>query len=246
MGRFVVYLSVGIAATLCVLPCNSAIAAEHRMIKGVIAKVVDGDTLWVQSRANNNSEDAAASTKPLKVRMISIDAPETHLPTPQGVKGQQPWGDQATTQLNELSPLGKSVSVEDFGTDKYDRMLARVYVGDNDVNLDMVRSGWAIPYIICEKCEEDFFKKENTEDYLSACEQARKKGIGIWNKSKPLKEMPFEFRLRMQNRKPEKFVGSFSSNEYYAPADYDKVDVCDRVFFMREADAKKAGFAKAR
>lgn len=112
----------------------------------------------------------------------------------------------------------------------------------------MVKLGWAIPYIICEgtRCNPSYLEDENAQEYLEACEYARTKKLGIWNPKQPLKEMPFEFRLRMQGRDPEKFVGSFDTKEYYRPEDYTEVDVCDRVFFMKESDAKHAGFTEAR
>lgn len=253
MGRVVVYLSFGIAAAFSIF--NQPAVAGERNVKGVISKVVDGDTLWVTPRGDAETTptqlaDEAKPPKPktLKIRMISIDTPETHLVTPKGVMGQQPWGDSAAAELAELLPLGKSVTVNDYGTDKYGRTLGRVILGKEDINLAMVKSGWAAPYIICEgpNCSGDFLVELKTEEYLAACDYAKGKGLGIWSPKEKLTEMPFEFRLRAQNRKPDKFVGNYETKEYYAPADYRKVEDCQRVFFMKEADAKKAGFTKAK
>ncbi len=58
--------------------------------------------------------------------------------------------------------------------------------------------------------------------------------------------MPFEFRLRMQKRKADKFVGDFATQQYRRPAEYKKIDVCSRVFFMKEDDAKKVGYTAIR
>ncbi len=209
-------------------------------VPGTIEKNVDGDTIWVQASDNSSS----TKRERLKIRMIGIDAPETHLPTTHGVVGQGAFGDTAAEEMVELAPLGARVVVQDKGLDKYGRTLGRVIVKGVDINLKMVESGWAIPYIICEgtTCTKDFFETENVEAYLNACHDAEDSGLGVFNPKKLLKEMPFEFRLRMQNRKPDKYVGDFKTKELYRPADYDEVEVCDRIFFKRLMDAKKAGF----
>lgn len=115
MGRNVVYLSLGIAATLWVSNCVAAeTATGSRMIKGVISKVVDGDTLWVTPKGgagNRASETSATKPKVLKIRMLGMDAPEAHLPVAGGMASQAPWGDQSTGELAELLPLGTNVTV---------------------------------------------------------------------------------------------------------------------------------------
>ncbi|SGO78193.1 Endonuclease YhcR precursor [Mycobacterium tuberculosis] len=59
-----------------------------------------------------------------------------------------------------------------------------------------------------------------------------------------MKELPFEFRLRVGNRKPDKFVGDFATKEYVTPEKYREVPLENRVFFWREEDAKRAGYTK--
>lgn len=214
-------------------------AEGKNVVSGTIAKDVDGDTLWVQpSRGDNTFRDV------LKVRMIAIDAPESHLPTTGGVVAQVPFGDIAAKELARIAPVGKAANLEDHGLDKYGRTLGRVFINGQDINLAMVEIGWAIPYIICEgpTCDKSFLESENVAGYAQACEDARSEELGIFDAKKPLKEMPFEFRLRMQGRKPDKYVGDFQTKELYRPADYDEVDVCQRIFFTRLMDAKKAGF----
>jgi len=208
-------------------------------IKGKILKVVDGDTVHVQPTGGGNL---------VKVRMLGMDTPETHLAVKGGVVGQQPWGDQAAAALEKLAPVNASVVVVAEGTDKYGRTLGRIFNRNVDVNLELVEEGWAAPYIICEAptCNEAFLEQEYIAQYLEACDHARDAKVGIYNPKKPLKELPFEFRLRMQNRRPDKFVGDFTTGAYYAPADYKEVDVCNRIFFMSEKDAKNAGYTPAR
>lgn len=245
MGRFV-HLSLGIATALCIF-CSAANAVEKK-VYGTIVKIVDGDTVWVSPNNQDENGDTGAKMEHLKIRMLGMDTPETHLPAPGGTVGQEPWGSSAADHLTNLLPLGEKVIVKDNGHDKYGRTLAFVFVGNTDINLEMVRSGWAVPYIICEgaNCNPDFFKNQRVADYFDACNEARDAGKGIWRPSNPLKELPFEFRLRVQKRKADKFVGDFATSQYRRPAEYRKIDICSRVFFMQEADAKNAGYTAIR
>lgn len=220
--------------------CFSTLSVADELVKGSIEKTVDGDTLWVQA----NQWGANGPRERLKIRMIGIDAPETHLPTSEGIVGQGKFGEAASAAMAKLAPIGTKVTVEDKGLDKYERTLGRVLVNKTDINLRMIEIGWAIPYIICEgpSCDEQYFEDESVQSYFDACNDARKRYVGIFNKANPLKEMPFEFRLRMSKRRPDKYVGDWETGELYRPADYAEVDLCSRVFFKRIIDAKRAGF----
>jgi endonuclease YncB( thermonuclease family) len=220
----------------------SALSAQaaSKNVQGVISKIVDGDTVNVAAatRSNFSSDD-------LKIRMLGIDAPETHFPTPKhGVVGQQPWGDQATAYLKGFLKVGGKVLLQTWGHDKYDRTLGFVFTGQTDINLQMVRGGWAIPYIICSgpTCNRQFFTQNRVRDYLASCDAARKEKRGLYNPSHPLKEMPFEFRMRMAEREPDKYVGNYDTMELHQPENYKKVDLCRRIFFTSKAEAEKIGF----
>jgi len=251
MGRFIVYLSVGIVAAWASLSTTTASAAD-KVIRGEISKVVDGDTVWVTPHGNNQNEEnfdePPKKAEYIKVRMVHMDTPETHLVTKgNGVQGQQPWGDLATEALAQILPLQKKVQLVSTGLDKYGRTLGSLFLGNTNVNLEMVRLGWASPYIICEgtSCSQKFFEKEKVREYFEACNDARSKKLGIWDPQNPLTELAFEFRLRLQKRKADKFVGDFETGAYHTPEDYRKVDVCSRIFFMKEADAEKVGYVAA-
>jgi endonuclease YncB( thermonuclease family) len=224
--------------------------AAPGVVQGVISKVVDGDTVNVDPkslrRVSNESDYADyAGDEDVKVRMLGIDAPETHFPTPdKGVVGQQPWGDLATAYLKGFLKVGSAVTLQTWGQDKYHRTLGFVFVKKVDINLQMVRGGWAIPYVICsgKTCTRKFFTDNRVRDYLASCDAARKEKRGFFDPSKPLKEMPFEFRMRMANRSADKFVGNYDTLELYEPKDYKQVDVCRRIFFMSKAEALAIGF----
>jgi endonuclease YncB( thermonuclease family) len=217
------------------------------IVHGTVARDVDGDTLWVKRTSNISANSLIKADKDnaiLKIRMLGIDAPESCFPTENGCVGQGEFGKTAKKILAGLAPVGIRVKVDDQGLDKFKRTLGRVFVGSEDIDIKMITLGWAIPYIICggKSCDESYLEKEYTSQYLAACSEARNNGLGIWNPQNPLTEMPFEFRLRISGRKPNKIVGDYFTREIVNPEDYDEIDVCRRVFFLSKADAENAGF----
>ena len=143
-----------------------------------------------------------------------------------------------------LSQTLPEINLVTFGKDIHFRVLGRLEYRGADINLEMVKSGWAIPYFICDGpfCDEKFFERQKVATYMEACKQARQSGLGVFDPKNPLKEMPFEFRLRMQQRHPDKFVGDVETHQLFAPAAYAKVDVCARIFFPSEKNAIALGF----
>jgi endonuclease YncB( thermonuclease family) len=127
-----------------------------------ISAVHDGDTV-----------DASCDTGRLKVRVFGIDAPEI---------GQKPWGDNARTYLKALVPDGK-VRVQVIDTDRYGRSVARLYNGEQDLGLTMVRQGWAVMY-----------SQYNTSStYETAQAQAKRERLGVWSRPGAQQE-PWEWR----------------------------------------------------
>ena len=127
-----------------------------------IAYVYDGDT--VDARCDNGK---------LKVRLFGIDAPEM---------GQKPWGDRARAQLSSMLP-NDIVRLLVMDTDRYGRVVARLYNGDQDLGLKMVRQGWAVVYV-----------QYNTSNaYRAAQDQAKRAKLGVWSKSGAQQE-PWEWR----------------------------------------------------
>jgi endonuclease YncB( thermonuclease family) len=180
----------------------------------------------------------------LKIRMQGIDSPEWHLVTDAGVVGQLPWGRDAGEALNRMIPKGARVELEDFGHDKYGRTLGHLTHRGRNINIEQVRSGQAISYIICEagRCDEDFLAEIHAGEVVDACHQAETQGLGVFNPRNRLREMPFEFRLKHQRRKADKFVGNLKTRTYFSPNQYKQVPVCDRIFFLSEKDAQALGF----
>jgi micrococcal nuclease len=113
-----------LAAVLAPRPASTA-----RILTGTVTRVVDGDTITV-----------LVAGRAERVRYIGMDTPETRHP----VKGEEPGGREAAA-ANRALVLGKTVRLElDVRErDRYQRLLAYVYVGELMVNAEMVRRGCA-------------------------------------------------------------------------------------------------------
>jgi endonuclease YncB( thermonuclease family) len=114
---------------LLIAACASGpVAAEPDTptLTGVVTRVSDGDTLWVRP----NSE--AKSRKPIKVRLLGIDAPERC----------QAGGRAATDALNSRV-LHRAVVVRTVGHDSYGRLLGEVSLDGEDLGAWLVRDGHA-------------------------------------------------------------------------------------------------------
>ena len=92
-----------------------------REIVGKVTRVSDGDTVWVSDRLGRH-----------KVRLNSIDSLES----------DQPFGKEAAAHLKSLIG-GREVRVEYEMTDQYGRILGIIFLGETDINLQMVRDGCA-------------------------------------------------------------------------------------------------------
>jgi micrococcal nuclease len=127
---------------------TTTLAQSNPVLVGTVIKVTDGDTIKVQ-----------LSSGPINVRFDSIDAPESN----------QPHGAQATAALKRLV-AGKKVELDVVSQDRYERLVAVVYVGDVNVNEQLVRDGHAWAY-------REYLKDK---DYCRWEDDARKQKRGIW------------------------------------------------------------------
>ncbi len=116
-----------------------------------VGNVADGDTIT-----------ASCPQGRLRVRVWGIDAPET---------GQRPWGDQSTRHLQTLLNQSREVQIQVVDTDRYGRTVARLFIGEQDLGLQMVRDGQAVVY-------EQF---NNSQGYRRAQAEARSESLGIWS-----------------------------------------------------------------
>ena len=155
--------------------------AVIRTVTGTVTKVSDGDTIHITT---------PEQTK-LKVRLYGIDAPETPKLNRQTDHVHQPgqtYGEESWKALKDKI-MGKQVKLEILDIDKYRRMVGMVWLDDRNINLEMVREGYAEAFV-------EYLKPPNKTEFLKAEQEARAGGKNIW--SLPEHERPREYRKRLK------------------------------------------------
>lgn len=180
LSKAVSYAVVGI------LLLSPAVHAKDpiRTIEGTVSKVSDGDTIHVTD---------PQGTK-VKVRLYGIDAPETeksNKKTGHVSKAGQPYGEEAYQALYKKINR-KSVKLEVMAVDQYKRSVGIVYLNGKNVNLEMVAEGYAWAY-------KQYLDRPYASEYIQAEEQARAKGLGLWQQNNP--QPPWEFRKSLKKGK---------------------------------------------
>jgi endonuclease YncB( thermonuclease family) len=136
------------------------------IIVGVVTHVVDGDTI-----------DVDLDSGPIRIRLDSIDAPEK----------SQPFGEAARQALERLVD-GQEVGLVPMSQDRYERMVALVYRGDLNVNLELVRNGYAWAYR----------KYLRDAEYCDAERYARDQKLGLWAAEFAPARAPWEWRAHIR------------------------------------------------
>jgi len=138
---------------------------EYKAIRGFVVGVTDGDTLTVLSEQ-----------VPIKIRLASIDAPESH----------QDFGTRSKQSLSEKT-FHKTVVVEWREKDRYGRTVGQVFVDGRWINKEMVHEGMAWHY-----------RKYSKSEVLAQDEKdARKAKRGLWAADDPVE--PWVFRKPKTN-----------------------------------------------
>jgi endonuclease YncB( thermonuclease family) len=195
--------------------CDRSREKANSSFRAQVTQVSDGDTIVVKTSAG----------KIRRIRLLHIDTPETHY---QG-KTQGVAGDKAHERLLELLPIGSNVSVEfdDLPCDGYRRFLGRVIKDGREINLQMVREGFAASLCFAPnlaRCEE--YVKETRLSFHSK--------DSVFTKYKAA--IPHEFRVEQSGRPEAPFVGSFKTRKVYPFARWKEIDGLDRVFFLKPED----------
>jgi micrococcal nuclease len=110
-------------------PAPHETRASPRVLTGPVVQVVDGDNIDVQLGGHR-----------VHVRYLGINTPETTDPAT-GVEPFGPEAEAANRQLVEGQTVRLELDVQPW--DRYQRLLAYVYVGDLMVNAELVRQGYA-------------------------------------------------------------------------------------------------------
>lgn len=134
---------------------------KHLPSKGSfrVIRVLDGDTIVL-----DNGET---------VRLIGIDAPETHHPE----IPVQRFGEEATEFLRRLVK-GFECTLEyepNNIRDQYGRLLAYVFVGDRLANAEIIRRGYAYAYTR--------FPFRRQAEFIALEREARERQYGLWHLS---------------------------------------------------------------
>ena len=128
---------------------------------GKVVAITDGDTIKILTPEKQQ----------IKVRL-----------TPEK---KQPYGQKAKRALSDKI-YGKQVSVEKVTTDRYKRMIGKVYLGDRYINAEMVADGYAWVY-----------RKYNRDPKLLELErQAREQRKGLWALQEDQRVPPWEWRKK--------------------------------------------------
>ncbi len=107
----------------------------------------------------------------LKIRLAEIDTPER----------RQPFGTKAKQALAKMA-FNKQARVVEVTKDRYKRIVGRVYVGNLDVNAELVRLGYARVYRRYAK-DKDLYRLEK---------EAQEAKRGLWASDHPIP--PWEWR----------------------------------------------------
>ncbi len=154
-----------------------------RTVTGTVTKVSDGDTIHVTT---------PEKTK-LTVRLYGMDAPETpkiNQRTGHINKPGQPYGDESWKAL-EAKIMGKQVRLDIIDIDRYKRMVGVIWIGDRNINLEMVKEGYAEAYV-------EYLKEPYRAQLIRAEKEAKSARRGIWSLSGY--ERPSVFRKRLKVR----------------------------------------------
>lgn len=136
-------------------------------LQGKVVRVIDGDTISVEVGDNEI----------YKIRLSGIDAPEK----------TQAFGIESRQALaNEIQ--GQIVSVEYNKRDKYQRIVGKVTLDGNDINLHQIQRGLAWHYKQYEREQE----VEDRSIYANAEYLAQLYKLGLWADPNPIP--PWQFR----------------------------------------------------
>lgn len=136
-------------------------------LTGRVVGIADGDTLTLLDATNTQH----------KIRLSGIDSPE---------KGQ-PFGQACKKSLSDLA-YDRAVAIESSKLDRYGRVIGKVLVNGQDVNLEQVRRGCGWHY---KKYQNEQILDDRLS-YNSAEESARASRVGLWADNEPMP--PWDWR----------------------------------------------------
>ena len=167
INEYQLYLYIMRTSVLIILFITHASASIADTLTGRVVRVTDGDTIVVLD--TNNAQH--------KIRLQGIDAPER----------KQAYGTKSKEHLSD-SVAGKFVVVEYEKRDRYERILGKVLLSNQDMNLEQVKAGLAWHY----KKYQDEQTLNDRELYSEIEIEAREAKRGLWADRNPVS--PWEYR----------------------------------------------------
>jgi endonuclease YncB( thermonuclease family) len=189
-------------------------------LEGKVVKIADGDTLTLLTQSNQQ----------VKIRLAGIDAPER----------KQPFGNRAKQALAKLA-FKRYAAIGVETKDRYGRVVGIVFVGDLNVNYELVEQGMAWVY-----------KRYAKDQKLYALEaEAKQAGHGLWSAGSPVEPWLWRKGKRSVELNPSMVTGMIIGNKrshvYHMPEcpSYSMVSEKNRALFSVEALAVNNGYRKA-
>ncbi|MBW2542941.1 MAG: thermonuclease family protein [Deltaproteobacteria bacterium] len=149
----------------------SASDADVSFLEGRVVGITDGDTLTL-----------LVGREQVRIRLAQIDAPES----------DQPYGKKSKAALSALA-FRKQAHVEVVDVDRYGRTVGEVFVGDVDVNREMVREGHAWAYT----------RYSHSTEIIELEDEARAARKGLWALPESQREPPWLWRHPPRAARPE-------------------------------------------
>jgi endonuclease YncB( thermonuclease family) len=142
--------------------------AEEKQIVGV-ASVIDGDTIEIHGQ---------------RIRLFGIDAPESSQLCVRPTGERWRCGQQGSFALSDR--IGRAtVACQPRDLDRYGRVVAVCFKGNEDLNRWMVITGWAVAF------------RRYSVNYVADEDAARQSRINIWSGDF---DMPWVWRAQRRNR----------------------------------------------
>lgn len=156
-------IRIAVAAVLALLAigCAGSPCGES---EAKVVRVIDGDTIEIEGG--------------VRIRYLLVDTPEI---AHNSQETSECWGDEAAKMNSDLV-LGKTVQIhyDVQCTDRFNRTLAYVTVGGQEVNTLLVQRGYACVLYIPPNGEA---RREELEKLQLDAKNARR---GLWNACSPL------------------------------------------------------------
>jgi micrococcal nuclease len=193
--------------------CTSSTFSTITKAQAKVYRVVDGDTIHVYIGAHI-----------FAIRMLGVDTPELHF----WGRSQPKWGEIARQSLAAMVRAGDTVTVEfdKQKCDKYGRILVHVFKNGMNLGLEQIRRGMASNYCIAPNLKY-------CGEYADAYARAASSRLNMHADKCVI--TPYVWRKGLQGMLMDKTVKNRHTGATYAPMDYVKVPVADRIFIQNTA-----------